>query len=93
MPGAGQDLGDRVRLAGAGRRRADQLGDRDLVHQAAALQHRADPPADDRLARGGAEDADRAAVGLLETEQQVEGGGLAGAVGAQERDGLARAGG
>jgi hypothetical protein len=81
---AGDHVTDLVRLRVQVAGQLDQFADRDLVHQPAALQHRAHPPGDDGLARAGAEDADRAAVGLLEAEQQVEGGRLAGPVRAQQ---------
>ena len=79
--------GLRVQVAGE----PDQLADRDLLHQAAALQHRADPPGDDRLARASCRRAATVPLSAcLQPEQQVQGGGLARAVGAEQGHGLAR---
>lgn len=87
--GAGQDVGDRVRPRVQIADEPDDLLDRDVLHQAAALQHRADPAPGDRLLRGRTEEPDRAGVRGAQAEEQIEGGGLSGAVGAEERHGLA----
>ncbi len=87
---AGEHIGGLVRLRVQIAGEPDQLGDRDLVHQATALQHGAHAPRDDGLARAGPEHPDRAVVGVLEAEQQVEGGRLAGPVGPEQGHRLAR---
>lgn len=87
-PGAVHDLGDRVRLGVQVAAELDQLAYGHVLHQAAALQHRADLAGVDGLRGRHAEEADRAGVGVAQAEQQVEGGGLAGAVGAEQGDRL-----
>jgi hypothetical protein len=69
---------------------ADGLADGGVVEQGAALQHRADGAGGDRLVRLRAEHRDGAGVGSGEAEQHVDGGRLAGAVRAEQRDHLAR---
>lgn len=86
---SGQDVGDRVRARVQMADEPDDLLDRDVLHQATALQHGADPAPGDRLLRGRAEEPDRAGVRGAQAEEQIEGGGLSGAVGAEERHGLA----
>ncbi len=76
-----------AQLTPRGRHRA-AVADGHLARQPAALEHRADAPGDDRLARARPEQGDRAAVGALQVEQQVERGGLPGPVRAEERHGL-----
>lgn len=88
--GAGEHVGDRVRPRVQVAGEPDQFGDRDLVHEAAALQHGAHASGGDRLARARAEHTDRAAVGVPEAEQQVQGGGLATPVRAEQGHGLPR---
>jgi len=90
-PGAGHHVrravGPRVQVAGE----ADEFGDRHVVHQAAALEHRADLARDDRLPGRRPEQAHAARVGGLQAEQQVQRRGLPRAVGSEQCHGLPRA--
>ena len=61
-----------------------------LADHRAGLQHGPDPAAADGVDRWQSEDGDRAAVGTAEAEDEVEGRGLAGAVGPEQGDGLTR---
>ena len=65
------------------------LADARLAGQAAVLQHRADAARADGVGRGAAEHPDGARVGVQQAEDGADGGGLARAVGAEQRHGLA----
>lgn len=84
-----EHVGDRAGVAVQIAGQLDQLADLDVLHQSAALQHRADAAVPDGLLGGGAEDPDGARVGVAQPEQEVERRRLARPVGAEERDGLA----
>jgi len=79
----------------AERRRVDrghhrqQLANRQVLDQLAALEHRAEQSGVDRLARRVVEQRDAAGVGRQQSEQHVDRRRLAGTVGAEQRDGLA----
>ncbi len=86
--GALQHLVDRHRRRVERGGQHEQLAHGDLGDQPAALQHRADQAGPDRLARRTAEDRDLAGVRAGQAEQHVDGGGLAGAVRAEQGHGL-----
>ena len=88
-PSPAQGLVDGQRIPVQGRDHGDRLPHGQVVEQPPGLQDRADPPCPHALARGGAEGAHGAVVGVGEAQDHVEEGGLAGAVGPEQRDDLA----
>ena len=90
QPGQLQHLVDAQRPRVERGHHRHQLAHGEVAQQAAGLQHRADAAGRDRVGRRAAEERHRPGVGLGEPEQHVDGGGLAGAVGAEQRDRLAR---
>ena len=79
----GEDL-DRHPQPAEGQHLADDAPHR----QPPVLQHRADAAGTDRVARPPAEHPDRAGHRVQQAQDGVDGGGLAGPVGAEQRDGL-----
>ncbi len=67
------------------------LADARLAGQAAVLEHRADAAGADGVGRGTAQHLDGAGVRAQQPEDGADGGGLPGAVGAEQRDGLTAA--
>jgi hypothetical protein len=68
----------------------DQFAHAEVLHQRAGLQHPADVTGLDRVAGREAEDRDGALVGPGQSQDHVCRGGLAGAVGTEQRHDLAR---
>ena len=68
---------------------AESLADREGGDESTGLEDGTDAPGPHRLARCDSQNGSAARVGLGEAEDYVEGGGLAGPVGAEEGDNLA----
>jgi hypothetical protein len=69
--------------------RTRRLTDADVARQAGRLEHRSDATTADGLARGLADERRLARTRLEQPKHQADGSGLAGAVGSEQRDGLA----
>ncbi len=73
-----------------GREHRDDLADRHVWEQRPGLEHRSDESLRDHLLGRVTEDAGRSLVGSSQSEQHVDGGRLAGAVGPEQGDHLTR---
>ena len=82
-------IGDAAWIGVIAAREFEQLTDAQRVGNASRLKHHPDAPARSQLAGRLPEQCDLAAVGLCKPEQQRDCRGLAGAVGAQQRQQLA----
>ena len=89
--GDADDLGDGQRVGIVAAEEVDVLADAEGFGDAGDLQHGADAGAGGGVARVAAEDADGAGGGGDEAEEQLDCGGFACAVGAEESDDFAGA--
>jgi hypothetical protein len=88
--GQGDGFVEAQRIGIVGAHLGDQVADPQRIRQHHLLHHHADASAGGEIMRRAAEQPGLAGVGLLQAEQDADGGGLAGPVRTQEREQLAR---